>query len=156
MKGRKKMKTRIISILLAVCLIFGLLPVGVLAASATSGSCGKNATWHYDTATKTLSISGSGDMDDYSHLRNNSYKPRPWMSYQEEIENVVICDGITSIGQEAFGSNWGGGIFENLHSISIASTVKKIGAEAFMYAQKLESIDLPDGLSFFGFAARRL
>lgn len=147
------MKTRIISILLAVCLIFGLLPVGVLAASATSGSCGKNATWHYDTATKTLSISGSGDMDDYSHLRNNSYKPRPWMSYQEEIENVVICDGITSIGQEAFGSNWGGGIFENLHSISIASTVKKIGAEAFMYAQKLESIDLPDGLKSIGDSA---
>ena len=65
MKGRKKMKTRIISILLAVCLIFGLLPVGVLAASATSGSCGKNATWSYNAATKTLSISGSGDMTDY-------------------------------------------------------------------------------------------
>ena len=34
------MKKRIISILLAVCLVFGLLPVGVLAASAASGSCG--------------------------------------------------------------------------------------------------------------------
>ena len=147
------MKKRIISILLAVCLIFGLLPVGVFAANPTSGTCGPNAKWSYDFSTKTLTISGSGDMDDYSHLRNNSYKPRPWMSYQKEIENIVICDGITSIGQEAFGSNWGGGIFENLHSISIAPTVKKIGAEAFMYAQKLESIDLPDGLKSIGDSA---
>ena len=59
------MKKRIISILLAVCLIFGLLPVGVFAANPTSGTCGKNATWSYNAATKTLSISGSGDMADY-------------------------------------------------------------------------------------------
>lgn len=86
MKGRKKMKTRIISILLAVCLIFGLLPVGVLAANPTSGSCGANARWEYDAATKTLSISGSGDMTDYETdpvmgIENtppwDAYKSRP-------------------------------------------------------------------------------
>ena len=58
------MKTRIISILLAVCLIFGLLPVGVFAANPTSGTCGPNAKWSYDSSTKTLTISGSGTMDD--------------------------------------------------------------------------------------------
>ena len=85
MKGRKKMKTRIISILLAVCLIFGLLTVGVLAASATSGSCGKNATWSYNAATKTLSISGSGDMTDY-HCDPvmGEYNRPPWDTYREE------------------------------------------------------------------------
>ena len=80
MKGRKKMKKRIISILLAVCLIFGLLPVGVLAANPTSGSCGANARWEYDAATKTLSISGSGDMADY-HCDPvmGEYNRPPWI-----------------------------------------------------------------------------
>lgn len=139
------MKTRIISILLAVCLIFGLLPGGVLAASATSGSCGKNATWSYNAATKTLSISGSGDMADY-HCDPvmGEYNRPPWDTYREEIEHVIINEGITSIGQQAFGSTWVEGNYPNLCSVSIAPTVTKIGAEAFAWAQKLESIELPN------------
>ena len=98
------MEKRIISILLAVCLIFGLLPVGVLAASATSGSCGKNATWSYNAATKTLSISGSGDMTDYeTDPAMGIENAPPWDDYREEIEHVIINEGITSIGAEAFG-----------------------------------------------------
>ena len=109
------MKTRIISILLAVCIVFGLLPVGVLAADPVSGSCGKNATWHYDTATKTLSISGSGDMADY-HCDPvmGEYNRPPWDTYREEIEHVIINEGITSIGQQAFGSTWVEGNYPNL------------------------------------------
>ena len=138
MKGRKKMKTRIISILLAVCLIFGLLPVGVLAASATSGSCGKNATWHYDTATKTLSISGSGDMTDYeTDTVMGIENTPPWDAYREEIEHVIINEGITSIGSEAFGFQYIGNCYSNLISVSIAPTVTKIGRCAFTNAEKL-------------------
>lgn len=147
------MKTRIISILLAVCLIFGLLPVGVLAADPVSGSCGKNATWSYNAATKTLSISGSGDMTDY-HCDPvmGEYNRPPWDTYREEIEHVIINDGITSIGQQAFGSTWVEGNYLNLCSVSIAPTVTKIGAEAFAWAQKLESIELPNVTSI-GYAA---
>ncbi len=147
------MKTRIISILLAVCIVFGLLPVGVLAADPVSGSCGKNATWHYDTATKTLSISGSGDMADY-HCDPvmGEYNRPPWDTYREEIEHVIINEGITSIGQQAFGSTWVEGNYPNLCSVSIAPTVTKIGAEAFAWAQKLESIDLPNVTSI-GYSA---
>lgn len=147
------MKKRIISILLAVCLVFGLLPVGVLAASATSGSCGKNATWSYNTATKTLSISGSGDMADYHYDPvMGEYNRPPWDTYREEIEHVIINEGITSIGQQAFGSTWVNGNYPNLCSVSIAPTVTKIGAEAFAWAQKLESIELPNVTSI-GYAA---
>lgn len=147
------MKTRIISILLAVCLIFGLLPVGVLAADPVSGSCGKNATWSYNAATKTLSISGSGDMTDY-HCDPvmGEYNRPPWDTYREEIEHVIINEGITSIGQQAFGSTWVEGNYLNLCSVSIAPTVTKIGAEAFAWAQKLESIELPNVTSI-GYAA---
>ncbi len=147
------MKKRIISILLAVCLVFGLLPVGVLAASAASGSCGKNATWSYNAATKTLSISGSGDMTDYHYDPvMGEYNRPPWDTYREEIEHVIINEGITSIGQQAFGSTWVNGNYPNLCSVSIAPTVTKIGAEAFAWAQKLESIELPNVTSI-GYAA---
>ena len=145
MKGRKKMKTRIISILLAVCLIFGLLPVGVLAASATSGSCGKNATWSYNAATKTLSISGSGDMTDYeTDPAMGIENAPPWDDYREEIEHVIINEGITSIGAEAFGFQYTSNCYSNLSSVSIAPTVTKIGSCAFTNAEKLKSIDLPN------------
>ena len=147
------MKKRIISILLAVCLVFGLLPVGVLAASAASGSCGKNATWSYNAATKTLSISGSGDMTDYHYDPvMGEYNRPPWDTYREEIEHVIINEGITSIGQQAFGSTWVNGNYPNLCSVSIAPTVTKIGAEAFAWAQNLESIELPNVTSI-GYAA---
>lgn len=145
------MKKRIISILLAVCLIFGLLPVGVFAANPTSGTCGPNAKWSYDSSTKTLTISGSGTMDDYGHdWAGGNHKARPWAAYQEEIENVIICNGITSIGREAFGSTWGAGGDSNLRSVSIASTVTRIGAQAFAWTKELEAIDLPDGLKSIG------
>ena len=153
MKGRKKMKTRIISILLAVCLIFGLLPVGVLAASATSGSCGKNATWSYNAATKTLSISGSGDMTDYeTDPAMGIENAPPWDDYREEIEHVIINEGITSIGAEAFGFQYTSNCYSNLSSVSIAPTVTKIGSCAFTNAEKLKSIDLPNVTSI-GYAA---
>lgn len=137
------MKTRIISILLAVCLIFGLLPVGVLAANPTSGSCGANARWEYDAATKTLSISGSGDMTDYETdpVMGIENTP-PWDAYREEIEHVIINEGITSIGAEAFGCEKSDKIYSNLSSASIAPTVKKIGDAAFEGAEKLKSIEL--------------
>lgn len=138
------MKKRIISILLAVCLIFGLLPVGVLAASATSGSCGTNATWSYNAATKTLSISGSGDMTDYeTDYAGGVDNTPPWDAYREEMEHAVINSGITSIGSEAFGSSgWSDKTYPNLISVSIAPTVTKIGDHAFHGAEKLESIEL--------------
>lgn len=147
------MKTRIISILLAVCLIFGLLPVGVLAASATSGSCGKNATWSYNAATKTLSISGSGDMTDYeTDPAMGIENAPPWDDYREEIEHVIINEGIASIGAEAFGFQYTSNCYSNLSSVSIAPTVTKIGRCAFTNAEKLESIELPNVTSI-GYAA---
>ena len=137
------MKSRIVSILLAVCILFSVLPVGILAAEPTSGSCGKNATWSYNAATKTLSISGSGDMTDYETdpVMGIENTP-PWDAYREEIEHVIINEGITSIGAEAFGCEKSDKIYSNLSSASIAPTVKKIGDAAFEGAEKLKSIEL--------------
>lgn len=55
------MRKKILSILLAACLIFSLLPVSAMADAAESGSCGDNLTWTLENG--VLTISGTGEMD---------------------------------------------------------------------------------------------
>ena len=44
----------------------------------------------------TLTISGTGDMPNYSPA------VAPWYSRREEIKKVVIKDGVTNVGEAAF------------------------------------------------------
>lgn len=55
----------------------------------TSGTCGDKATWTYDENTKTLTISGTGAMSDYT-INSGS----PWNNIND-IQTVVIGEGIT-------------------------------------------------------------
>lgn len=61
---------RLISLLLAVCMVIAILPVSAFAAeNSTSGPCGDNATWALtedNNGDYTLTISGTGAMTDYS------------------------------------------------------------------------------------------
>lgn len=71
------MKTKALSLLLAVLLVCTLLPQTALFASAEtcSGTCGAegdNLTWSFDPETGELTISGSGEMKDYG-----LFEPRP-------------------------------------------------------------------------------
>ena len=52
-KENLHMKNRILSILLALALLCAILPTASLRASAatTSGTCGDNLTWTFDSAT---------------------------------------------------------------------------------------------------------
>ena len=58
-----------------------------------SGSCGKNLTWTLDKD-GTLTIKGTGEMKNYAGSDN------PWNRLRVKI--VVIQQGLTSIGKEAF------------------------------------------------------
>ena len=64
-----------------------------------SGSCGTNVTYSYVESTHTLTINGTGDMEDYDD------SDAPWSSICEEITTVVIGAGVTSIGNYAFSSS---------------------------------------------------
>ena len=76
--------------LFALCLVASAEVVG-------EGECGEDLTWSYDDETFTLTISGTGEMEDYSY-----YSSAPWYQYSYEIEYVVITEGVTSIGDYAF------------------------------------------------------
>ncbi len=113
-----------------------------MAASAkndTSGTCGENLTWTLDNE-GTLTISGTGDMYDYWY--NDDFSP--WYSQREQIEAVVINDGVTNIGNYAlFGC-------DNLTAITIPNSVTSIGFGAFAYCVGLTSIELPDSVTSIG------
>lgn len=55
------------------------------ATKATSGTCGETATWIYDAVSRTLTIKGTGQINDESSMNQ-------WASY---TENIVIEEGIT-------------------------------------------------------------
>ncbi len=99
------------------------------------GECGENASWEYDEATATLTISGSGDMADYNYEDN----PAPWSDYP--VEKAIIEENITSVGDSAFAD------LELLAEITIPQTVTKIGVYSFSECDKLEEIVLPDTLT---------
>ena len=78
---------------LFTAMVFG--GTGVSADDIVIGTCGDNATWKLECSTGTLTVSGTGDMDNFE------YHKCPWYLYYSEIKSVVIGDGITSIGEYA-------------------------------------------------------
>ena len=102
------------------------------------GKCGDNATWRLDPDTYTLTISGTGAMNDYE------YRSHPWYAYEDKITSVEIENGITSIGNYAF--------YECtvLTSITIPDSVTSIGANAFFICTGLTSITIPDSVESIG------
>ena len=152
------MKKRIFCFFLALTMMIALLPTMALAETITSGKCGENATWSYDQTTKTLTIAGSGAMDDYEHEWDQN--PAPWsgrvygmdndLDIAREVETVIIGSDITRVGNEAFGGEYTTR-YPKLKNITFAqnSSVTEIGAYAFEGADALESIILPKSLQAF-------
>ena len=132
------MKKRILSVLLVLCLVFTLLPVGATAAAATSGTCGSNLKWKLEGG--TLTVSGTGAMYNYG---DGSGRIQPWPG--DSIEEVVIGSGVTSIGNYAFEE------CHSINSVTIGKDVKSIGEGAFytLYGGP-ESITIPVSVTSIG------
>ena len=125
-------------VVLTMALFFGGITVS--AEPLDSGECGEEVTWSLDS-NGTLTISGSGAMDNYDWVNNPG-----WYYDRSDIQKVVIESGITSIGNEAFA------YCSNLRSVTIPSTVTTIGSAAFR-SSGLESVTIPDSVTSLGFYA---
>ncbi len=149
------MKKRLLSLLVALCMAVTLLPVSAITAWAEdpdppkNGKCGatgdgSGVTWLLtentdDPSTYTLTIRGSGAMEDYS----TSYS-QPWNSFCDQITSVVIFPGVTSIGECAFKG------FSKLIHVDIANSVISIGSQAFSYCSSLTDIKIPQSVTYIG------
>lgn len=103
--------------------------------ATTSGACGANATWSYNTATQSLIISGTGRMYDYY----DGNFPL-WFSYMQTCTTTVVQNGITHIGDHAFGG------FDGVYSVSLPESLLDIGQMAFAGTERLKSISFPFSL----------
>lgn len=134
------MKKHITRLLFAALLLLALC-IGASAAG-TSGKCGPSAYWSFDSSTGTLTISGSGAMNDYEY--GNDY---PWMDYRDSIQTIVIGDQITQIGRYAFTGT-------ACSTIKFGKNVRSIGAEAFNGCRNLSGdLTLPDSVQTIGAGA---
>ena len=129
------MKKRLLSALLALCLMVSLMPTawasGGTADPPVSGNCGSGgARWLFTESTGGLLIFGSGPMDDYTDLTGV-----PWAAHREKIKTVDINSSVESIGSNAFAG------CVNLSDITISDSVKKIGTDAFTGCSGLKSIN---------------
>lgn len=118
---------------------------GVMDApqNPTSGICGENLIWSFDKATGTLTVSGEGEMYDYS----TSADELPWYAHRQNITALVVEEGATSIGEFAFAY-----VFPVLSDVTLPSTMISIGKQAF-HSCPISEIALNDGLvSLMGFS----
>ena len=111
--------------------------------AATSGNygvnMGNNITWNFDETTGTLTLSGSGEMYD---LPDSEYAP--WYSRRKDITEIVVENGITSIGREAFYN------MVQAESISIPESVTVIKGCALQGCESIKKLHLPDNLVAIG------
>lgn len=115
-------------------------------AKLTGGAAGDGSgvTWQLtentdDPSTYTLTIRGSGAMEDYLMSGH-----QPWRSFRDQITSVVVSPGVTSIGQCAFSR------FAKLTHVDIADSVISIGWDAFYYCSSLTNITIPQSVTYIG------
>ena len=104
-----------------------------------SGVCGENLTWAYNAEQQTLTISGTGEMSNYT-----SSTHAQWYEYRKSILQLIIENGVTSIGNYAFYYCSG------LTSITIPNSVTSIGFDAFSRCSGLTSITIPNSVTSIG------
>lgn len=110
------------------------LPAGL------SGKCGDNLEW--SISGHTLTISGTGDMTNFSYYSDGI--GAPWEKYALGIQNVVISDGVTSIGNNAFYC------FAGIKSIKLPYSLTRIGEYAFAGCVNLTGIKIPNTVEKIG------
>lgn len=113
-------------------------------AKLTGGAAGDGSgvTWQLtentdDPSTYTLTIRGSGAMEDYLMSGH-----QPWRSFRDQITSVVVSPGVTSIGNLAF--TW----FSKLIHVDIADSVVSIGEGVFSECSSLTNITVPQSVTY--------
>ena len=108
-----------------------------------TGKCGDNLTYIVtddEINGCTMTISGTGDMYNYDYIEL-------WYEKYNQIDYIVIENGVTSIGDYFF-YNWG-----KLKRINISNSVISIGKYAFCDCNSIEYLRISEGVTHIGYSA---
>lgn len=113
-----------------------------------SGTCGTNVTWKLND-TGTLIIEGTGFMTSYRDATAqgesiHSHSDAPWDAKKDDIKQVVIREGVTSIGSYAFNC------FYSLTDVVIPESMEWIGNDAFYGCDSLITVSIPKNVESIG------
>ncbi len=148
MMKRMNIKTKkLLAGFLVISLVFSVGTIKTFAET-TSGTCGDNAVWEFDSTTGTLNISGSGEMAAYNYVDSTADAPAttdaPWSSLNKSVTSLVIESGITNISSYAFA------YFTELTNITVPDGITSIGDKAFYNCYGFTEIALPDSITSLG------
>lgn len=136
---------KLVSVLLAITIVFTLFTGVQFSSNAvdlpSSGSCGENVTYTFDSSTGVLTISGKGKMFDFSSGAHISYSP---FYANSNIKRVIINKGVENIGQDIFFD------CKQLTEIVIADTVTDLVQGCFWGCSKLASLKIPSSVLRIG------
>ena len=133
----------------AICLTASALPTSAAADISEPSTislkteiydndyCGPNARWKLEGG--TLTIYGNGNVTDWQKVNDT-----PWYERMSEIHNVVLEEGITSVGRACFINAKG------LTSVYLPSTLTAINASAFEGSGLSGTVDIPANTATIG------
>ena len=104
----------------------------IMDGKTAGGNFSTGLHWAYDDETKTLSITGAGEIPDY-----NSTNDRPWNAFMNKARTLTLAEGVNKIGKKAFAS------FQVLPSITLPKSVATIGDRAFENCHELTDVTVP-------------
>ena len=130
-------------IMLALAALMAALCCGAAMAEVTTGICGNNVTWSFDSATGVATVTGTGPMWNYAYDDSSNHSP---FEADQRVTSAVIGEGVTSIGKWFFDD------CHNLTGVSLPSTLKRIEEGAF-YDNDLAALTIPEGVVYIGMFA---
>ena len=127
-----------LAVILSMSFCLSVFPARILSADS-KGTCGDGVKWEIEGDKLSISYTGSGSgvMDNYNdeieekidkaggdeeYIYHYNY---PWQAYRNSISEVIVSEGVTTIGNHAFA------MLKNLKSVTIPEGITVIGKEAF-------------------------
>ena len=104
----------------------------IMDRKTAGGNLSTGLHWAYDDETKTLSITGAGEIPDYNYPNE-----QPWCAFGGKAQTLTLGEGVAKIGKKAFAS------FQVLPSITLPKSVATIGERAFENCHKLTDVTVP-------------
>ncbi len=115
-----------------LCLTFLIVSIPVFSASSVVS---ENVTYRIEG--NTLFLEGKGDL-----VLTYEFIPEiPWYEHFNNIEAVVVGEGITTLGEGTFA------LLSHLKTVSLPSTLHTVGPSAFLSCSSLETLVLPDSVT---------